>query len=70
MNRLLVWMTGLLLAVGVAGSANAIPKAAEDESAPVTKGADAPKPKKAKPTNPNPSEKKSARKGKVLHKAK
>jgi hypothetical protein len=59
MNKLLLLLTAAFFAFNAAA---AIPKAAENESAPVTSGADAPKPKKDKARHANPSEKKSAKK--------
>jgi hypothetical protein len=64
MNKLLSRLIVLIFSFAMTGSAFAIPKAAEDASASVTSGADAPKPRKTKATNSNPVEKKSAHKAK------
>lgn len=61
MNKLLLLLTAISFSLNAAA---AIPKAAENEAAPVTSGADAPKPKKDKARHSNPSEKKSAKKTK------
>jgi hypothetical protein len=67
MNKLLLLLTAAFFSLSAAA---AIPKAAENESAPVTSGADAPKPKKDKARHANPPEKKSvkrAKKSKTAH---
>jgi hypothetical protein len=69
MNKLLSLLITLIFSFATIGSAVAIPRAAEDASAPVTSGADAPRPKKTKASNSNPTEKKSAGKAKGGHKA-
>lgn len=68
MNKRVSLLIGALLALAVTGSAQAIPKAAENEAAAVTYGADAPKPVKSRAGNANPAEKK--RVAKTVHKAK
>jgi hypothetical protein len=62
MNKLLSLLTAAFFTLGSLNAAAAIPKAAESESAPVTSGADAPKPKKDKARHSNPSEKKPVKK--------
>jgi hypothetical protein len=64
MNKLLLLLTAAFFSLSSMNVAAAIPKAAESEAAPVTSGADAPRPKKGKAKNANPSEKKSAKKAK------
>jgi hypothetical protein len=62
MKKLLLLLTAVSFSLSSLNVAAAIPKAAENEAAPVTSGADAPKPKKDKARHANPSEKKSAKK--------
>jgi hypothetical protein len=62
MKKLLLLLTAVFFSLSALNAAAAIPKAAENEAAPVTSGADAPKPKKDKARHSNPSEKKSAKK--------
>ena len=57
MNRVLL-LTAVCFSLLAFGAAAEIPKAAENSKAPVTYGADAPKPKKNKARHNNPSEKK------------
>ena len=66
MNKLALLLIAVFFSLSTLGAAAAIPKAAEDASAPVTSGADAPKPKpkKDKARHANPPEKKSAKKTK------
>jgi hypothetical protein len=59
MNKLLLLLTATFFSLNAAA---AIPKAAENEAAPVTSGADAPRPKKDKARHANPPEKKPAKK--------
>lgn len=70
MNKPLALLIALAITLATIGPAAAIPKVAENESAPVTYGADAPRPKKVKASNANPLEKKKAHKAKAGHKAK
>ena len=70
MNKMLSLLAATILSLATISPAAAIPKAAESESAAVTSGADAPRPKKAKVTNSNPTTKKSVRKAKGGLKAK
>ena len=73
MNKPLSLLIALVFALVTIGPAAAMPKVPEDEFAPVTSGADAPKPKKTKVGNANPVEKKkagkSARHARAKHKA-
>lgn len=62
MNKLLSLLIALVFALVAVAPASAMPKVAEDESAPVTSVADAPRPKKSRATNSNPVEKKAAKK--------
>lgn len=63
-------LLALIFSVVTIAPAAAMPKVAESESAPVTLGADAPKPKKSSASNANPAQKKSARQAKSGHRAK
>lgn len=69
MNKPLSLLFALVFSLVTIAPAAAMPKAAENESAPVTSGADVQKPKKTNASNANPAQKKSARKAKAGHKA-
>jgi hypothetical protein len=62
MKKLLLLLTTVFFSLSTLDAAAAIPKAAENEAAQVTSGADAPKPKKDKARHANPSEKKPVKK--------
>ena len=62
MKKLLLLLTAAVFSLSTFTAAAAIPKAAENEAAQVTSGAEAPKPKKDKARHANPTEKKSVKK--------
>ena len=71
MNRFLSLLTAVVFTLAVAGSATAaMPKAAEDEAAPVVLGADAPRPSKATAKPAKASSKKHAQKAKTARSGK
>lgn len=69
MNKLLLMLVAVFFSLSTSGIAAAMPKAAENASAPVGSGADAPKPKKDTARHANPPEKKSVKKIKKTKKA-
>jgi len=70
MNKPLALLLALAITLATIGPAAAIPKVAEDESAPVTSGADAPRPKRTSASNANPPQKKKAHQAKAGHQGK